>query len=292
MSGTPASCAVCGAPAPAIWRRLRGFDLHRCPACRTAQVSPLPTPEELCRHYDVNFFTGDVTRFGYMDYVAERPYMERNYRRKLARLYPLLRAGRRTLDVGCAYGFWLDFLGPEWTRTGVEPCAEAVAYAREQLRLTVGAGGLEAPEAAAGAPYDLITLWDVLDHLRDPVGELRRLHALLAGGGLLVLNLGDLDALFARLMGDRWYILIPPTHLFYFTRRGITALLEREGFTVEQVETEGKSFFLSLCFYRLQYILPCALTRWLYRIVDRSPFARLAVYLNFGDIITVYARRR
>ena len=78
--------------------------------------------------------------------------------------------------------------------------------------------------------FDVITMFDVIEHVRDPLAWLVRARELLAPGGLLVIETGDVASAWARLLGRHWYFLDPPQHLWYFTGDGLEALLARAGF--------------------------------------------------------------
>jgi SAM-dependent methyltransferase len=131
------------------------------------------------------------------------------------------------LDVGCATGDFLDVMRqyPGWEVCGVELSDYASRYAREQLGLDVRTGTLESaqfPEAV----FDVVTLWDVIEHLPDPLGTLRQIHRLLRPGGLLVFNTPNLESLDARLFKAYWIGYELPRHLHVFSRRTLLTLIE------------------------------------------------------------------
>ena len=82
--------------------------------------------------------------------------------------------------------------------------------------------------------YDVVTLWDVLEHTPDPKTEVRETHRLLKEDGLLVINYPDIGSWIARLMGRSWVFLLD-VHLYYFTRATIRKLLEDAGFEIVRI---------------------------------------------------------
>ena len=266
-----------------------GWAVVECSTCRTAYTERLPTEEELSRHYSLDYFKGNREKFGYVDYAAEEPFNLETFAPKARRLEERHPEGGRILDVGCATGGFLGLMSERWDRRGVELSAELVAASPPPPGVKVWVGRFEEypPE---GGLFDVVTLWDTLDHVKDPAGTLAKARALLKPGGTLAINLGDRSALFARVLGRRWHLYIPPTHLTYFNRGSLTALLREKGFAVQEVRYEGKWVPLSLCFFRLSYIIEWGIVKALYRWSARSWFGRLKFYVNLRDVVTIYAR--
>jgi len=240
-------------------------------------VDEPPAAAEL---YDAAFFGGEVP-FGYVDYAGDEAAHRRNARARLRSLRSLVGgawAGKRVLDVGCAFGFFLDEarrLGA--AATGVEVAAAGAAYARERLGLTVHAAAFTA--APLADRFDVITMFDYIEHVRSPGEDLARAFALLRPGGVLVFSTGDRGAAAARLMGRRWHLIQPDFHLYYFTARSLRALLERAGFDVVRVTRPGRWLSLGA---GVEKLFPGAAARRL----------RVPVYVNLGDIMEVVAQRR
>jgi SAM-dependent methyltransferase len=82
--------------------------------------------------------------------------------------------------------------------------------------------------------FDVVTLWDVLEHTTDPKAMLERCRTLLRPGGLLIVNYPDIGSWIARLLGRRW-LFLTSVHLHYFNRRTIARILESTGFNVAVV---------------------------------------------------------
>jgi SAM-dependent methyltransferase len=128
---------------------------------------------------------------------------------------------------------------------GIEPSAFASAFARERLGVDVRTGGLFDAELPA-ARFAAVTMGDVIEHLVRPDAALDRIAGLLAPGGVLWLALPDAGSRIARTLGRRWWSVIP-THVQYFTRGSIRALLARRGYDVLDIVTAPKAY--SVRFY-------------------------------------------
>ena len=108
---------------------------------------------------------------------------------------------------------------------------------------------METTHFEAGS-FQVITLWDVLEHLHSPSDTMTRVHAWLKTDGLLLLNLPDFSSLVARLMGRYWVLLLRE-HIWYFTPSTMDILLEKTGFSLLNVSTNYVRFSLANIFSRL-----------------------------------------
>jgi SAM-dependent methyltransferase len=193
-------------------------------------------------------------------------------------------AGRRLLDVGCATGFFLEAAQARgWNVQGLEVSAYAADYARQRLGLAVDIGSIASPPPGLGE-FDVVTLWDVIEHLERPDQALRSIRGMLRPRGLLVISTGDYGSLLRRITGRKWRLFADPTHRFFFDERTLRALLVETGYGVINVTRRGK--WVSLPMIVQQSALPWRdqMMRWL----ERSG-RRLFVYVNPRDVMTVTA---
>jgi 2-polyprenyl-3-methyl-5-hydroxy-6-metoxy-1,4-benzoquinol methylase len=223
-------------------------------------------------------------------YVEEREGRVLTFERHLRPLERLTGppAGRALLDVGAYTGVFLEIATRHgWEAIGVEPSRWAVEEARKQ-GLNVLQGTLSSVDLAAGS-FDVVTMWDVIEHLTNPLEELRRAYHFLKPGGLLVAHTIDIGSPFARLMGNRWPWLME-MHLFYFTRRTLRAMLERAGFSVQGIRAQGRYLRLGYLMSRVTALAP-RLGGPAERLVNRLGLRRVPVAVNLGDLCTAYARK-
>jgi SAM-dependent methyltransferase len=89
------------------------------------------------------------------------------------------------------------------------------------------------------ALFDLVTLWDVIEHVADPLAVLTEVARVLAPGGKVVLTTGDIGSAYARRHGVRWHLLTPPWHLYFFSRATLAGLAARAGLKVDGVSAQG-----------------------------------------------------
>jgi SAM-dependent methyltransferase len=188
---------------------------------------------------------------------------------------------------GCLldYGCWVGFLASEaaergWAATGVEPSRWAAERARSR--------GVEVVDSPEG-PFDAIAMGDVIEHLPDPGAALDQLAALLAPGGVVWIATPDAGSRVARLLGPRWWSVIP-THLHLFNRRSLSRLLERHGFEVLAMRTSPKTFTVAYYLSRLGGYWP-PLGRGLVAIAGAARVADRLWTPDFRDRFEVVAQR-
>ena len=284
-------CARCGGSAVTPRFTIRTWRLVDCNACGLRFVSPRMSDLSYVEVYGEDYFkSADSIARGYEDYAGERETILATFRRRfavIARHAPPL-AGGRSLDVGCAFGYALDVaaelgLAPH----GVDVSAHAVAVARER-GLAVERGGVEVAQARFGAPLRVVTSWDVIEHLPDPVAHLRALGGMMEHGGVLSLITPDRGAATARLFGQRWVeYQKPEEHIYFFRRADMRVLLERAGFEVVWEGTAGKLVTVGFALDRLgAYGAP-------FRLLGKAlgPLRERVVYVDPLDKMHLLARK-
>jgi SAM-dependent methyltransferase len=264
-------------------------DLVRCRRCGHRQTDPMPDDAVLESAY------ADAAS---EDYIAEEAGQRETARRALARIearlepVPIPDNGgprhRTLLDLGCWVGFLLSEAAERgWNAIGVEPSAFASAYARDRLGLDVRTGELLTTPLPLHH-FDAIVMGDVIEHLPRPAEALERMATLLRLGGIAWMVLPDAGSLVARGLRARWWSVIP-THVQFFTRRSMRALLERAGWTVLEIGTAPKAFSVGYYVERVGGYSP-PLARALARGARALGVAERMWAPDFHDRMAVIAR--
>jgi hypothetical protein len=234
--------------------------------------------------YNQPYFNhSESSQGGYGSYLANEVGWRRMARRKLGLLRRSAPSGRVLLDVGSATGFFVHEASMAgWEATGIEPSSWAASYARDRLGVDVTYGTLD---DAHGDKVDVLTAWEVIEHVTDPYAFLRKSHSLLHPTGVLALSTPVTDTLVPRALGQHWIGWDKvPEHQSFFSRRSLHALLSRSGFSVVSLHLTPVSVSLSYLLDRL----------WVQitghsRNFSRLPFAHLTVTLNPGWDLTLIA---
>lgn len=268
------------------------YALRRCRQCGLEFLDPQPSPADLPSLYDERYFSSaDSGIKGYDCYEADRLNLLKTFRRRLRALtrHVAGSASRRLLDVGCALGYFLAVAAEAgWEVSGVEISEWAAREARRSLGLDVRQGSLDTVDFPA-ATFDLITMWDVLEHLPDPGRAVRRCHELLKAGGVLALTTPNPGGLLRRLTGRNWVEYKIPEHLYFFNPATIAALLSRSGLRPLTTRSEGK--YVSAAFLARRLAEATPLLAPLRFLADRPWFQRLSLYVNATNTMLVIARK-
>jgi len=187
-------------------------------------------PEEEKAFYEAEFAQYMKQR-GAAGETVPKEHFEKNREeaaRRLANIQPYLKPEMKVLEMGSSTGFMLAAVEPHVSSvTGIEPNRIYAEYARGR-----GLNTLSDLDDAAGKTYDLVLAYYVLEHLRDPVDYLQRLHRMLNPGGVLALEVPNVDDALVRFYQlesfDRFYW--QRAHYFYYSHRTLTMVLERAGF--------------------------------------------------------------
>lgn len=288
-------CNLCGGTLARLRFVKFGHQIVACRSCSLEFLHPQPTPEALAAFYDQGYFTGDADRRGYLDYVGERVSFMRSFNEKLDRIQRHLDARRasgtahkpiRFLDVGTAAGFCVEAARDRgWDAWGLEVSEYAAAQAQARGLQVLQGDSLALFE---GRTFDVITLWDALEHLLDPRAVLEQACDLLADDGLLVFSTGDVGHPWSRLQGRQHRIYNPPQHLFYFSRRTMTALSERAGLTVVCVEPDEKITTLHYVLHIARNLVDIRLLSRIFELMMRM-LPNLEVRMKLIDNLVVYA---
>jgi 2-polyprenyl-3-methyl-5-hydroxy-6-metoxy-1,4-benzoquinol methylase len=280
------TCHVCASGDTALFCKKNNFDIFRCHECGLLFVYPLPV--STTEIYAKDYFEGAHDGFGYVDYDADKEPMIPTFEKYLRLIRDKVGGGGTLLDVGAATGFFVGMAKRAgFTSRGVELSAHAAERAR-QKGLDVQTGTL----ADVSGTFDCITMLDVIEHVPDPRAELARAASLLKVGGLLIINTPDVGSLFARLLGKRWHLIVPPEHLYYFSRATMRRLLSEVGFEVEMETTIGKSFTPQYILKTLYKWTKLKVFEWLANDVQHSFISRLSIPINLHDNMFVIARKR
>lgn len=252
-----------------------------------------------CRHCDHVYtnprWEADELLHAYADvedetYVAEHSGRKLTFSRHLRSLESFSGSpnGRLLLDVGAYTGVFVEIaLDNGWQAIGVEPSRWAAGIAQEE-GISVLQGTLDSPELN-DRRFDVITMWDVIEHLDDPSAELDKSFHLLKPGGLLAVHTMDIGSPVARIMGERWPWLMD-MHIHYFSRRTLTKFLEKSGFEVVWSGAQGRYLNLGYLSTRVSG-LSRPLGHVIEGVVGLSGLKMVSVPVNFGDLITAFAMR-
>jgi SAM-dependent methyltransferase len=224
------------------------FQFVRCLECGLIRQHPRLIPSALGAYYPENYPSFALS-------VESR----RNLIRRIDHRYGQLKRVRivgeschtgKLLDVGCGTGDFLSEVNRagNWRAIGVEPNLYACAYARRVLGLDVICGTLGVASLASAA-FDVVTMWNVLEHVYDPKHNLRQAYRVLRPGGFLIFSVPVVHSLLRQWFGPYWVEWDLPRHMYVFSRQTVERFLRETGFHLRAVRSlfsEYRVFRMSL----------------------------------------------
>ncbi|MGC2404284.1 MAG: class I SAM-dependent methyltransferase [Acidobacteriaceae bacterium] len=250
----------------------------RCPSCGLHYRSFRPENEELSRLYRA----ADDSR-----YEAEMPNRWRTAHRHKRIIDRYVSGKGDLLDVGCASGAFLRLMRDAgWNVEGIEPSESQFRRAVNLLGDSTIIRQCMLQGASLSKDYDLITLWDVLEHVTEPAAFLQLASSHLKSGGHLVLNVPQADSFIARLLGYRWPLLLAE-HLNYFTRQSLRICGASAGLRLMQTGHRPSSFSLDYILFRAtQHEIPGAVLSS--KALRSAKISHWSVPVWLGEIYAVF----
>lgn len=275
-----ANCRICGSNAKENLFNKYGFDIVRCGKCGLVFTDFYPTQKFLKDYYAKNYFVGGNKKLGYDNYALEEQSSRLTARKRIDLLK--LRSKGKILDVGCAYGFFLSEMPGGWEKSGLEISEFACAQAVKNNPGADIRNKILTPAIFAGKKFDLITLWDTIEHLDNPNGVITNVYSRLKKGGVLAVSTGDVDSFFSIMQGSNWHLYTPPQHLSFFSPATIKNLLKSAGFRKISISHPP-------AYYPVSYIVHKLSNLYNVKLPNIKIMQNIVIPVNLGDIMFVTA---
>lgn len=247
------NCPICGSSKVDKYWAMPGYRLSRCKVC--SMVWDHVPPENVLSQYDKTYFINENPKGGYANYFEGMRVNKKTFSQRLKRIEDKYGKGK-LLDVGCALGDCLieaKKLGWKEAR-GLEIAEYAYRFAKDR-GLDVKKGVLE-KDTFKRETFDVITYQDVIEHVEDPVAELKKAKRVLKKGGVIFLVTPDVGGWWERILGRWWYHYKPGEHIMYFSQESLKKALEEADY--KNIETRRTYHVLSIEYVlsRLKYYSP------------------------------------
>jgi len=211
-------CNLCGADTYNLLWIKDSFRYVRCVDCGLVYITPRLTEAEIAYIYDLGFESKSIQRPEPIDFSSYGSFFKQ--------ISPY-RKNNTILDVGCFRGYLLMAAKERsWRVFGTE-ISKRAAQSASNSGLNVHLGSL--PDAHYSENYfDVISLFDVVEHLSDPMRYFREIRRILRPGGLVYLETPNFDSLLRFLFGQNWCVFFP-WHLYFFTKNTIEHMIIKAG---------------------------------------------------------------
>ena len=230
-----AACLLCGSKGRDTLFRKHGFSFHRCTECGFVYADPQVRDEALMQEYE-----GSSANDLWIDVLlsdANHAYDHDKFAAGVRLLESVTGGPGKVLDIGCSIGHFLKIARDMgWDSLGMEVNKRAVEHARNVWGLSIETKFLHESDIPP-ASMDAVTLWGVVEHLKDPVGILRDVFRVLRPGGALLLFCPNIESLACRVLHEDAPCVDGRNHCGYFAPRTMRYLLEKCGFEVLSIES-------------------------------------------------------
>ena len=222
------NCPICGSSA---FVDLKGYTQHflsQCNTCDFVFAKKIPSNEELIAHYET------YPRSNSISAITIKRYHE-----LLDKLEPY-RKTNNLIDVGCGDGFFLEtakkrnwnVYGTEYTDIAIKICSEK--------GISMKQGKLNPKDYPEGF-FDVITSFEVIEHINNPMEELQNFSSILRSGGAVYVTTPNFNSASRYYLGNKWNVIEYPEHLSYYTQNTLCYLFQRNNFFTRSFQTTGIS---------------------------------------------------
>lgn len=225
-------CPVCKGESFSMWGKAEKYVIFTCIKCGLGITSPFPSVKDIQMTNQAIYQVEKRIQA----YLSRRRYFEKRYRRYLTNI-KLFRQSGRLLDVGCNIGLFLNIAREAgFAVTGVELNRDCAEYARSAFHLEIFSGYLE-QLTFDDQGFDVVTLFDVIEHIPDIHAFLAEIERILKPGGLLVVQSPNISSVMAMLTRGKWNWLSPPDHLYHFSPESLAMLIKSHDFDLKMLMT-------------------------------------------------------
>ena len=274
-------------PCPACENKLfhkrftkKGREFWQCDSCGMERIDPLPTQEELRSYYDQSYTSGL-----YKVFTDAQQMKDLTSKQRLKEIMPYTEKGS-WLDVGCSNGVFVQAAIENGIKVeGIDISYVAVEQGKQQ-GLPLYCSSIETFEPEHN--YDVLTAFDILEHVLDPYNFLYAARKLLKAGGKVVLTTPNRASAIAKAMGKGWSFYIPEEHMHYFHPYSIIRLFERTGFKIEHIGRTYKPLNLSYALTQFQEYNPriYSVLNQISRILPKS-LVKMIVPIYIGEMMVI-----
>ena len=247
------NCSFCGSPDNSTYDSVGEWDIVKCDHCGFCFTNPRPTVESLPSFYDLSYFKDyDVNRFGFSNEDGSQELASgTDYHQRIADIESWVNNRGRLLEVGAALGEFLSVMRRRgWKVNGVEVSRDAVEVAKKDRGVDIFCGTLE--EFETTETFDVVCMYHSLEHTPNPAYVIDRAYELLTPGGIIVIEVPNLEGFDARINRERKLLSYDlPRHLSHFTPTILSEKLAMKGFKVLGIDLYYPDFILRLAEARI-----------------------------------------
>lgn len=275
---------MCNSSKSKPYVKVKKWQLHKCQSCGFVQVINKPTEQELKEIYSNSYFSTNK----YED--IQTLHKEYRYRLKLMKKYSA--PGGVVLDYGCAKADFISFAKNEYLFYGMDYSTDAIEIAKEKHPdLSKKLFYADQLDAIKENTIDAVVLWDVIEHIWDPVECLNQLYKKVKIGGHIILSTPKVDTFFPAITRKYWPFMTPPEHLSFFSNKAFEELGRKTGLHIVESRAKGKWVNAGFMLYKIKRIVPYLVSGRVIRFFQGKRTSKLSLYAPTGDIQYVVLKK-
>ncbi len=241
-------CPVCDFSRTKAAFSAQGYQYRHCSNCETIFVSDPVSVGHIYISYEKKYFESrefdSRQRQGYDSYFDSQESLKMSFQEKLKVVNQKIESGN-LLDIGSAYGTFLKTASAQYYCVGLEISRYAASTAWEKYLAKTILGNIEQSPFLSDQ-FDAVTMWDVIEHLRQPVRALQEVHRLLKPGGYCFISTDDISSWLVKLLGKNWWSFAPPLHLCHFSIKSLKIAAHRAGgFDISEIKRDRRLYKFS-----------------------------------------------
>jgi len=283
-------CPICRHKQKLAFKKL-SYPIYKCPNC-DLYITHLKNSyhQVIKNYYTQGYFTGKKNKAGYANYQQDHQVVRRNALSYID-LLSKHKTNGKLLDVGCATGIFLEEAQKKGFKPhGIDVSEYAVKIAQKKFKQKVKKGTLP-NKKFLNYSFDVITLFDVFEHLDKPNKQLATYKKLLKKNGLIFIVTGNTDSLLSKIQKQNWHFFIPPQHVYFYSLKNLTTLLSSHGFKIIHTSNVGKHLSIRYLLHLMRTINKSPLANFLYSISNKTLLAKIPFYINLHDNMAIIAKK-
>ncbi len=269
------TCLICTSKGKLLFN-VGDKEIYFCKDCDFGWTKNFSMPKYSDYHFDDS-------------YNLSRDLFENTFTRLWRKTFKYKKKGRM-LEIGSSVGNLLQvFKSKGWQVEGIEPSKKAVEIANKN-NLPSKVATIESAKLSP-SHYDLVVLSQTLEHLEDPKLALKKIKGILKKDGLILIGVPNFSSISRKVFKSRWPFIIPDEHLWHFSPKSISRLLESCGFEVLEISAVSGIFDFDDPILELWNSLKGLKKRFIISIVT-LPFSIIMTSLNNGSGLVIVAKKR